>query len=55
MSIVKEIVDLHCGKVSIESSLGKGTKVTIWLPIADQSISQVEHPAVEMPFLGGHI
>ncbi len=32
MSIVKEIVDIHRGKVEITSALGRGTAVTVWLP-----------------------
>ena len=32
MSIVKEIVELHGGEVSIESAFSKGTTVTVWLP-----------------------
>jgi PAS domain S-box-containing protein len=32
MSIVKEIIDLHRGHVEVESELGKGTSVTLWLP-----------------------
>jgi signal transduction histidine kinase len=31
MSIVKEIVELHGGRVEILSQRGKGTTVTIWL------------------------
>jgi signal transduction histidine kinase len=34
LSIVKALVDAHGGEVSIESELGKGTKVTIYLPNA---------------------
>lgn len=33
MSIVKEIVELHNGHVEIASQLGKGTTVTLWLPV----------------------
>ena len=32
MSIVKEIIDIHHGRIDIESALGKGTSVTVWLP-----------------------
>ncbi len=32
LSIVKGIIDLHGGKVGVESELGKGTKVTFILP-----------------------
>jgi signal transduction histidine kinase len=34
MSIVKEIVDIHGGKVEIETAPGEGTAVTLWLPRA---------------------
>ena len=37
MSIVHEIVTLHGGRVSIDSTLGAGTTVTIWLPVAPMS------------------
>lgn len=32
MSIVKEIIELHRGKVSITSQRGIGTSVTLWIP-----------------------
>ena len=31
MSITKEIIDLHHGEIEIQTALGSGTKVTIWL------------------------
>lgn len=34
MSIVKEIIELHEGKIEVESKLTVGTQVTCWLPIA---------------------
>ena len=34
MSIVKEIVELHGGKMTIDSKVGAGTTVTLWLPLA---------------------
>jgi len=34
MSIVKEIVELHGGTVQIESRLGQGTTVTLWMTAA---------------------
>ena len=33
MTIVKEMVELHQGRVEVESVLGEGTEVRIWLPI----------------------
>ncbi|RII33771.1 HAMP domain-containing sensor histidine kinase [Clostridium chromiireducens] len=32
LSIVKKIVDLHGGKISLTSEIGKGTKFTVFLP-----------------------
>jgi len=34
MSIVKEIIDIHGGRIEIESAPGAGTAVTLWLPLA---------------------
>ncbi|MBW0001403.1 MAG: PAS domain S-box protein [Verrucomicrobia bacterium] len=31
--IVKRCVDLHGGKIEVRSKLGKGTAVTVWLPV----------------------
>lgn len=42
MSIVKEIVLLHGGLVTLESALGTGTTVTLWLPAAP-SLSSDSH------------
>jgi len=32
MSVVKEIIEIHGGQIDIESELGLGTLVTLWLP-----------------------
>ena len=32
MTIVKEIIELHGGQVSVDSEFGVGTTVTLWLP-----------------------
>lgn len=34
MSIVKEIVELHGGRLALASEFGQGTRVTLWLPRA---------------------
>jgi signal transduction histidine kinase len=34
MSIVKEIMDIHGGRIEIESAPGRGTAVSLWLPRA---------------------
>jgi len=33
MAIVKEIVELHAGRVDVESRPGEGTRVTLWFPL----------------------
>jgi signal transduction histidine kinase len=42
MSIVKEIMTLHGGAVEIDSTLGSGTTVTLWLPAATTSLANEE-------------
>ena len=34
MSLVKEIIELHHGSVEVQSELGQGTTVKLWLPEA---------------------
>ena len=33
MSLVKEIVELHGGRIEISSEAGTGTAVTLWWPL----------------------
>lgn len=40
MSIVKEIVELHGGRVGLESRPGEGTTVTIWLNAAPSGVGE---------------
>ena len=35
LAIVKHIVELHNGKIAVESELGKGTTVLITIPIVE--------------------
>lgn len=32
LAIAKEIVELHQGKINLQSQLAQGTEVTVWLP-----------------------
>lgn len=34
MTILKEIIDLHCGRITLQSECGEGTEVTLHLPTA---------------------
>ena len=33
LAIVKHIVAKHNGDISLESEYGKGTKITVWIPV----------------------
>lgn len=37
MSLVREIIDVLNGDISIQSSPGEGSRVTLWLPLAEKS------------------
>ncbi len=39
MTIVKEILELHGGQVTVASELGKGTTVTLWVPLLSSAAS----------------
>lgn len=45
MSIVKEIVELHGGRLALQSQPGLGTTVTLWLPTADTMPPDTRLPA----------
>jgi signal transduction histidine kinase len=34
LSLVKEIADLHQGRVEMSSEFGKGTRVSLWIPLS---------------------
>jgi signal transduction histidine kinase len=36
LSICKEIVERHGGRITISSDLGKGTTFIVWLPVAKE-------------------
>jgi PAS domain S-box-containing protein len=42
MSLVKEIVELHGGRIDLDSAPGRGTQVTLWWPLAEPAL---EHEA----------
>jgi signal transduction histidine kinase len=37
LCFVKEILELHCGGVEVQSQKGEGTQVTLWIPTVDNS------------------
>lgn len=49
LSIVKHIIDAHQGKVTIDSTIGKGSKFTIYLPIKKTINFSKESVYVESP------
>ncbi len=51
MSIVKEIVELHGGRLAIASQPGDGTRVTLWLPAAQPQKPPPAAPAETEPEL----
>lgn len=38
LSIAKEIVELHGGKISVQSAPGKGSRFSFWLPLSEQML-----------------
>jgi signal transduction histidine kinase/class 3 adenylate cyclase/ActR/RegA family two-component response regulator len=50
LALVKELVELHGGKVTVESTYGQGTTFTIWLPIGTSHLppAQVTEVPAEM-------
>ena len=38
LAIVKRIIEIHNGKIEIDSEMGKGTKISIVLPINEKEI-----------------
>ena len=40
MSLVREIMQLHDGEVTLQSTLGTGTTVTLWLPVSSALTSR---------------
>lgn len=45
LSLVKEIAELHHGRVEMESEFGVGTTVRLWLPLATEDATAKPHTA----------
>jgi PAS domain S-box-containing protein len=46
LSICKRIVEAHGGKISVESIIGKGTTVTVTIPINPETVTENEETSV---------
>jgi signal transduction histidine kinase len=47
LAIVKSIVDMHAGRVAVESSIGRGTTFTVSLPADPRTVTATDEPATE--------
>jgi hypothetical protein len=56
--IVKAVVEAHGGKVDISTSLGKGTTVTVYLPLAaaeaEEPSTSASWPSPSIPLVASH-
>lgn len=42
LSLVKQLIELHHGKIEVESEVGKGTVFRFWLPVSESAFSATE-------------
>ena len=47
LSLVKRFVELHTGKVELVSEEGKGTTVSVWLPLSEQNLEKLTELQLE--------
>uniref|UniRef100_UPI00403EC1BB sensor histidine kinase n=1 Tax=Paenibacillus sp. FSL W8-0194 TaxID=2921711 RepID=UPI00403EC1BB len=52
LSIIQKIVQMHGGSVSVASTLGDGTRMTVRLPVAAARAGQKQAPAQDVPDRG---
>lgn len=49
LSIVKSLAELHGGSVALTSAPGRGTRVTVRLPLTQKAPGEVEQAEIEAP------
>ena len=49
LNLSRHIIELHGGELSIESEVGKGTKVGFTLPVSEHNASQIPSPTTTTP------
>jgi len=42
LALCKELVELHSGKIEVESELGKGSRFLVWLPLGKAHLQEAE-------------
>jgi PAS domain S-box-containing protein len=55
LAMVKLLTDLHCGSVAVESTVGEGSRFTVWLPFrpAEEVSVPVKTPTTNPKFVDG--
>ncbi len=48
LAIVKSIVDLHAGRISVDSRLGAGTTFTLILPLDPRAVAETPRPSSDL-------
>ncbi|WP_207540930.1 hybrid sensor histidine kinase/response regulator [Sabulicella rubraurantiaca] len=49
LAMARGFAEQSGGALAVESEVGRGTTVSIWLPVADEELQKTEHPAADRP------